>query len=156
MAGFFTLALPQSSKKYTGPRPPKPDLPYLLHATNLIPTETGVASEEGRKDETANVVKGNASPARTPLPEPIFLLTAEKLVPEKLELYRLAVGKTGNRELSIPKNTKKMKESMRPIRLSIARLDSNLYRLEATDLLENGPYCLSPSGSQEVFCFDVY
>lgn len=156
IAGLFTLALPQSSKKYSGPRPPKPDLPYLLHASTLVPTETGVATEESRKEETANVVKGSASPARTPLPEPIFLLTAEKLIPEKLELYKLTVGKTGNRELSIPKNPKKAKDSARPIRLSIAKLDANLYRLEATDLLENGPYCLSPSGSQDVFCFDVY
>jgi len=156
MAGLFTFALPQSSKKYSGPRPPKPDRPYLLHATDLVPTESGVASEETRKEETANVIKGSASPARTPLAEPIFLLTSEKLIPEKLELYRITVGKTGNRELAIPKNVKKMKDAMKPIRLSIAKLDSTLYRLEATDLLENGPYCLSPSGSQDVFCFDVY
>jgi hypothetical protein len=150
------LALAQAPKKYTGPKPPKPDLPYLLHASNLVPTETGTAAEETRKDETANVVKGSTSSARTPLAEPIFLLASEKLVPEKLELYRVAVSKSGNREVTAPKNPKKMKDAAKPIRLSIAKLEAGLFRLEVTEALDNGSYCLSPSGSQDVFCFDVY
>ena len=28
-----------AAEKYTGPRPPKADVPYLLHADNLIETE---------------------------------------------------------------------------------------------------------------------
>ena len=40
--------------------------------------------------------------------------------------------------------------------ISVSKLESGLYRLEATEALENGSYCLSPSGSQDVFCFDVY
>jgi hypothetical protein len=56
----------------------------------------------------------------------------------------------------MPKNPKKMKDAAKPIRLSIARVDSNIFRLEATEALDNGSYCLSPSGTQEVFCFDVY
>lgn len=152
-----TLAWAQTGgKKYTGPRPPKPDLPYLLHAANLVPTEAGTASEESRKDDTANIVKGSSSPARTPLAEPIFLLASEKLTPEKLELYRVAVSKAGNREVVFPKNPKKMKDAPKPVRLSVAKLDGNIYRLEATEALENGSYCLSPSGSADVFCFDVY
>jgi hypothetical protein len=144
------------SKKYTGPRPPKADLPYLLHASNLVPLEAGTASEESRKDDTANIVKGSSSPARTPLAEPIFLLASEKLVPEKLELFRVTVSKSGNREVTMPKNPKKMNDAAKPIRLSIARVDSNIFRLEATEALDNGSYCLSPAGTQEVFCFDVY
>jgi hypothetical protein len=144
------------SKKYTGPKPPKPDVPYLLHASNLVPLETGTASEESRKDETANIVRGSASPARTPLAEPIFLLASEKLTPEKLELFRVTLSKAGNREVVMPTNKKKMKDAPKPIRLSIAKVDSNIYRLEATEALDNGSYCLSPSGTQEVFCFDVY
>ena len=151
-----TGALAQAPKKYTGPKPPKPDLPYLLHATTLVPLEAGKASEEARKDDTANVVKGSSSPARTPLAEPIFLLASEKLVPEKIELYRVAVSKAGNREVVMPKNPKKMKDAAKPVRLSVSKLESGLYRLEATEALENGSYCLSPSGSQDVFCFDVY
>lgn len=156
--GFLAVAATAQSggKKYTGPRPPKPDLPYLLHAANLIPTEQNTAAEESRKDETANVVKGSASTARTPLAEPIFLLASEKLVPEKLELYKVNVSKAGNREVTFPKNPKKMKDAAKPIRLSVAKVDSSIFRLEATEALENGAYCLSPSGSQDVFCFDVY
>ncbi len=150
------LILAQAPKKYTGPKPPKPDMPYLLHASNLVPLEKGSAAEESRKDETANVVKGAASTARTPLAEPIFLLASEKLVPEKLELYRVTVSKSGNREVTVPKNPKKMKDAAKPIRLSVAKLDGGLFRLEATEALEIGSYCLSPSGSQDVYCFDVY
>jgi hypothetical protein len=156
LALAFAAAGWAQSKKYTGPKPPKPDLPYLLHATNLIPLEVGTATEESRKDDTANIVKGAASPARTPLAEPIFLLTPEKLTPEKLELFRVTVSKSGNREVVMPKNVRKMKDSMKPIRLSISKVDANIYRLEATEALENGSYCMSPSGSQDVFCFDVY
>jgi len=32
-----------AADKYNGPRPPKPDLPYLVHADHLIPTEAGQA-----------------------------------------------------------------------------------------------------------------
>ena len=156
LAAATGLLLAQAPKKYTGPKPPKTDTPYLLHASTLVPLETGTAAEESRKDETANVVKGASSTARTPLAEPIFLLASEKLVPEKLELYRVTVSKSGNREVAVPKNAKKMKDAVKPIRLSVAKLEGSLFRLEATEALEIGSYCLSPSGSQEVYCFDVY
>ena len=32
------------AQKYDGPRPPKKDMIYLLHADNLVPTETGEAN----------------------------------------------------------------------------------------------------------------
>ena len=156
LAVLAVAVFAQTPKKYTGPKPPKADVPYLIHATTLIPLEHNTATEEARKDDTANVVKGSSSPARTPMAEPIFLLASEKLVPEKLELYRVNVSKTGNREVAFPNNKKKMKDAPKPIRLSVAKVDSNIYRLEATEALENGSYCLSPAGSQDVFCFDVY
>jgi hypothetical protein len=131
-------------------------MPYLLHAASLVPLEVGTANEESRKDETANIINGASSPARTPLAEPIFLLTSEKLSPEKLELFRVTFSQSGNREVTIPKNVKKMKHAAKPIRLSVAKVDTNIYRLEATEALDNGSYCLTPQGSQEVFCFDVY
>jgi len=142
-------------KKYAGPRPEKADLPYLLHASNLVPTEAGEATEEKRKDEVANIVKGAASPARTPLAEPIFLLHSEKLNPDKVELYAMSI-KNGNREVVIPTNPKKARNAPRPLRLSMTRLAEGLYRLEANQWLDNGEYCLSPSGTQQVFCFQVY
>ncbi|MBL8295615.1 MAG: hypothetical protein JNN08_27465 [Bryobacterales bacterium] len=149
------LLLGQNQKKYSGPRPEKADMPYLLHASNLVATEVGEASEEKRKDEVANIVKGAASTARTPLAEPIFLLRSEKLSPDKVELYAMSV-KNGNREVVIPTNPKKAKNAPKPLRLSMTRLEEGLYRLEANQWLDNGEYCLSPSGTQQVFCFQVY
>ncbi|HET9886767.1 MAG TPA: hypothetical protein VFR10_04580, partial [bacterium] len=102
---FFALALLlplHAWQKYTGPRPPKPDIPYLLHGSTLLETEVQEAKDEQRKDENAAVINGTASPAKTPVPEPIFLFLAEKIAPEKLEMYKLAVTKDGRREVVFP------------------------------------------------------
>lgn len=144
------LALAQ---KYTGPRPPKPDLPYLLHASNLVATEPGEAKEEKRKDDTVYAVAGVSSAAKTPLAEPIFLIQAQKLVPEKLQLYKLEV-KNGRREILFP--AKKRKDGPRPLYMSVTRLGEGIFRLEANETLENGEYSLTPDGSNQVFCFQVY
>jgi hypothetical protein len=148
------IAALAAQDKYSGPRPPKPDVPFLLHASNLVETETNEAKEETRKDAIANIVKGAASPARTPLAEPIFLIATEKLAAEKLELYKMEVAKNGAREVLIP--TKKRDKGPRPLRLSMRQLAPGLYRVEANEYLDNGEYCLTPSGSQTVFCFQVY
>jgi hypothetical protein len=141
------------AENYNGPRPPKPDLPYLLHASRLEETETAEAREEKRKDDTVYVIAGAAAPARTPLAEPIFLLETQKLSAERLELYKLEV-RNGRREALF--SAKRRRDSPRPIRLSVTRLDQNLYRLEAAVGLENGEYSLTPAGSNQVFCFQVY
>ncbi|NMC70251.1 MAG: hypothetical protein GYA57_09325 [Myxococcales bacterium] len=150
----FALAVPASTAaKYAGPRPPKPDVPYLLHASRLVETEVTEAKEEKRKNETVYAVSGTDSPARTPLAEPIFLLETQKLQAERLELYKLEL-RNGRREAVFPE--KKKRDAPRPIRLSVTRLDQNLYRLETTAGLENGEYSLTPPGSNQVFCFQVY
>lgn len=151
---LFVAALALAADKYAGPRPPKPDLPYLLHADNLIPTETNEAHQQTRGKDTVYVIPGPASPARTPLAEPIFLFWSEKIPPESLELYRLEV-KGGNRQIVFPE---KKKDQPRPYRIIVTRLDEKLYRLEVSERfgLENGPYSLTPAGSNQVFCFDVY
>jgi hypothetical protein len=141
------------AENYNGPRPPKPDLPYLLHASRLEETETAEAREEKRKDDTVYVIAGAAAPARTPLAEPIFILETQKLSAERLELYKLEV-RNGRREALF--SAKRRGNSPRPIRLSVTRLDQNLYRLEAAVGLENGEYSLTPAGSNQVFCFQVY
>jgi len=137
---------------YTGPRPPKPDVLYLVHAANLLPTEVTEAQQDGKKDETTFSVPGAASSARTPLAEPIFLLRSEKIKPSALELYRFEV-KNGRRQLTL---SKKRKDNTGPFHLSITKLDKDLYRVEADEALENGEYSLSPNGSNSVFCFQVY
>lgn len=144
-----------AADKYTGPRPPKPDVPYLMHADNLVEPENADAKEEKRGDETTYVVAGASSPARTPLAEPIFLLETQKIAPESLELYRLEV-KNGRRQIMF--HAKKKKDNPRPVRLIVSRLEANLYRIEVSENLglENGEYSLTPAGSNQVFCFQVY
>ena len=151
-AALFVPAL--SGADYTGPKPPKPDVPYLLHADSLVETEATEAKEDKRKDETIYSISGASSPAKTPMAEPIFLFLSEKHQPEALELYQLEV-KGGSRQVVI---SEKKKKSARPIRLSLTRVADRLYRIEVNEGmgLENGQYSLTPSGSNEVFCFEVY
>jgi hypothetical protein len=156
IACLMSFAWPAlAQREYSGPRPPKPDIPFLLHASNLIETETSQAREETRKDVVANIVEGASSPIKTPLAEPIFLIESQKVLPEKLELYLMAVVK-GSREVVIPTNPKKMKDAQRPVRMSVNKLAPGLFRIEAAQELEIGEYCMSPSGSSQVFCFQVY
>jgi hypothetical protein len=148
-----TLGLTGADQKYTGPRPPKPDVPYLMHADNLIETEVMEAKQEDRGRDTLAWVPGTSSPVRTPLAEPIFLIDAQKIVPEKLELYKFEV-KRDRREVAFPK--KQSRDAPRPIRLTVRQIEGKLYRIEANETLENGEYALSPDGSDQVFAFQVY
>ena len=152
IAILLLAALAFSADEYTGPRPPKADVLYLVHASNLVPTEVAEAQQEGKKDDTTFSVPGAASTARTPLAEPIFLLRTEKIRPDSLELYRFEV-KNGRRQLTL---SKKRKDTSGPFHLSITKLDKDLYRVEADEALEDGEYSLSPNGSNAVFCFQIY
>jgi hypothetical protein len=133
---------------YSGPTPPMADVIYLVHADNLIPTEAGEAKQE--KGDVYSV-PGVAAAARTPLAEPIFLLKSDKLSAESLELYRLEV-KGGRRETAVSGR----RRGGRPLHLQVTRLERGLYRIEASETLENGEYALTPAGSNRVFCFEVY
>jgi hypothetical protein len=139
-------------QRYMGPTPPQPDTPYLLHASNLIPTEASEAKEEERKNEVAYRMNGAESPVKTPLASPIFLFDSQKITPEQLEIYRVE-SKNGMREVVFKKKRDKNPQSFR---LSIERLTGNLYRLEVVESLENGEYCLTPNSSNQVFCFQVF
>ena len=146
--------LPVSGQKYSGPRPPKSDVPYLLHATNLVATEvTEAKQQEGKKDSTTYYVAGAASSAKTPLAEPIFIMASEKIKADTIELYRFEV-KNGRRELVL--GQKRTRNGPRPLKLTVTRLEGGLYRLEAAETLENGEYSLSPMGSDQVFCFQIF
>src|SRR5437660_393903 len=76
------------AQKYTGPRPAKTDVPYLMHASNLVQTEVQEAQQEGKKDSSTYTVPGASSTAKTPLAEPILILATEKLTADSLELYK--------------------------------------------------------------------
>ncbi len=140
-----------AQQKYDGPKPPRPDLPYLKHASNLIPTESATATEEKqKKEDILYVIAGPASTARTPLASPIFIMQADQLSPDKLELYQLDVKNNRRQILMGPKR------DVKPIRIELTRLGGNLYRIEVDESLEPGEYSLTPNGSNQVFCFQVY
>jgi hypothetical protein len=138
------------AQKYDGPKPPKPDVPYLKHATNLVPLEAAEAKGQKQKNDTLYVVEGAQSSVKTPLASPIFLFQSSKVLPDKLGLYKFEI-KGGHREILFGP-----KRSPRPIRLEVMHLDGNLYKIEVTDSLEPGEYSLSPEGSNQVFCFQVF
>lgn len=150
---LVSLTAAGPAEKYTGSWPPKQDVPYLVHADNLIETEIAEAKNEDKGNDRTAWVTGVSSPVRTPLAEPIFLIEVQKLTPEKIELYKFDV-KRGRREVTLPR--KAGKSGSRALRLTVTRIEGKLYRLEANEGLENGEYSLSPDGSDQVFCFQVY
>ncbi len=143
-----------AQERYKGPRPPKPDVPYLVHADNLIETDVAQAREEQKKDDSVFIVPGPAASAKTPVAEPIFLFQSDKISPDSLELYAMEV-KNGNRQVVV---SKKRKNSSKQHRLMVTKLDDKLYRIEVNEGLglENGEYSISPQGTNEVFCFSEY
>jgi hypothetical protein len=148
---LFAAVFAVSAQKYDGPRPPKPDLPYLKHAENLIPTDAADAKEEHKKDDILYIIAGANATARTPLTSPVFILQADKLVPDRLQLYKLD-SKNGRREILF--NPKKPPKALH---VEVTRLTPDkLYKLEVEDALEAGEYSLSPEGSNQVFCFQVF
>jgi hypothetical protein len=139
------------NEKYSGPNPPQKDIPYLLHADNLVETEVVTASQTSKKDEQIFSVNGETSSARTPLAEPIFLMAPDRLVPSSLGLYRFDVS-GGHRQVGI----KKRGRGVKSYHTSVRNLTAGLVRIEAAEYLENGEYCLSPEGENTAFCFTVY
>jgi hypothetical protein len=145
-------AFPLLAQKYSGPKPPKPDLPYLVHADNLVETESAQAEQQEGKNETTYVIPGATSKARTPLSSPVLLILTDQLQADKLQLYKLE-SKGGQRQILF---LRKKKQVARPARLNVTHLDENLYRIEVDEILENGEYSLTPPDSNKVFCFQVY
>jgi hypothetical protein len=140
------------AQKYEGPRPAKLDLPYLVHADNLVPTEAADAKREDRKNEVVYVIPGANSSARTPLSSPVFVILAEEIQASHLQLYKLE-SKSGQREVLL---TRRKKLVAHPIRLNVTKVEDNLYRIEVDEILGNGEYSLTPEGSDQVFCFQIY
>ncbi|HEU0120318.1 MAG TPA: hypothetical protein VFQ91_07330 [Bryobacteraceae bacterium] len=155
LALAVALAAAVLAQKYEGPRPEKPDLPYLLHAAHLLPLDQQEAKEEKRKDGTAFLADGAAAKARTPLAEPILIFETKSIAPERLTLYKMEV-KGNSREVFFYDNPKKRKDSSKSFRLTMTKVGQGLYRLEPTEPLPNGEYALSPADSNTVFSFTIY
>lgn len=148
---LFAAVFAASAQKYNGPVPAKPDLPYLKHADTLVPTEVVEAKEEKKKEEITYVIAGANSTAKTPLATPIFIFQADKLVADRLGLYKLE-SKSGHREV-----TASPKKPLKAIRVVVSHLSGNLYRIEVDESLEPGEYVLSPEGTNLIsFCFQVF
>jgi hypothetical protein len=145
-------AWPLLAQKYAGPRPAKPDLPYLMHADNLIPTENVEAKPEDRKGDVNYVIPGANSAVRTPLASPAFLMMTDQIQADRVQLFKMQ-SKGGRREVLY---TRRKKLVAHPLRLNVTRLDENLYKIEVDEILENGEYLLTPPDSNQVFCFQIY
>ena len=150
----LAVAVAASAQKYDGPAPPKTDLPYLKHGDNLVPTEAVMASQSAQKKSSTFTIQGASSSAKTPLAEPIFILETKSLDPASLELWRFEV-RNGERSVSVTGGVHH-KGASGPYHLSVTKIGDRLYRLEAQEMLENGEYSLSPAGSNQAFCFQIY
>src|SRR5579859_5657353 len=141
------------AQKYDGPRPAKPDIPYIKHAESLLATEVTEATEEKRKDDILYVIAGAGSTVKTPLASPILLFQSDKIGPDKLQLFKFE-SKNGRREILF---SHKKKQTAMPIRTDVTKISNdNLYQIEVNGSLDKGEYSLSPDGSNQVFCFQVY
>ncbi len=147
---FSATALAQP--KYSGPKPPKQDIPYLVEGDTLVSMDVATATRQERKDDALYTIPGQASIAKTPLASPVFVIDAAKFDVAKLQLFHLEI-KNGHREITF---RKKGKSGLQPITMSVSLVSGTLYRLEVVPGLENGEYSLSPEGSDQVFCFTVF
>ncbi len=147
----IVAAVCASAQKYSGPLPAKPDLPYIKQAATLLPMELAEARPEKAGSRTRYVIEGAASPVKTPIPLPIFILKAQKLAAERLQLYRME-AREGHREYVVgganPPDV---------LHLEVTRLSADgLCRIAVSDPLDPGEYVLSADGSKQVFCFQVF
>lgn len=144
-------ARPQSANV---PEPPKADIPYLLSGDDLVQTEAAEATEshdgKKRKEETMYTVAGEHSKAKTPLASPIFVVKQDSLDVERLEIYRFDVV-DGQRRVTFS-----AKKTVRPYTLTVTKTGEARYRMEVNESLPAGEYGITPSGSNQVFCFAVY
>lgn len=137
------------------PEPPKPDLPYLVMADDLVPTEALTAQTENRNQgkknrESTYSIPGEHAAAKTPLASPIFAFKRKDLDVERFEVYPFVL-RNGHREVTFSSK----KETAR-YTLTVIKLSDDLYRLEVNESLPAGEYAITPNGSDQVFCFAVF
>lgn len=148
LLSIMVAACAATAQKYDGPRPPKPDLPYLKHADTLLPTEAVEAKAQKKKDDTLYTIDGANSTAKTPLAAPILLFESARINPENLQLFRME-SKDGHREFIVQK-------AGEPIRIEVTKLGDTLSKIEPYNGLDPGEYALLEGGSKQVFCFAVF
>jgi hypothetical protein len=143
-----------AQKKDSQPKPPRTDLPYLLQADKLLPTDITTATRS--KDDQVITLNGATSTARTPLPEPIFLFSSGQISASQFELFHFQIS-NGHREWK--KGGQERPDNDAPedtIRLTLRPVQQNVTRIEAAEMLAPGEYALIPRGQTTAFCFTVY
>src|SRR5580704_10859115 len=116
LAAALSACSALAADNYTGPKPPKPDLHYLMHGSNLVPTEIKEAKEEKKGAETVYTIAGATSSAKTPLPEPRFILDAQSIAPEHMELFKVD-ARDNLREVTL--TAKRKKGGNRPLHMTV-------------------------------------
>lgn len=152
-AGLTNVPI-HAQQKSTQPKPPKPDLPYLLEVEKLIPTDEQIVTRS--KDDQTMTIPGTTSSARTPLPEPIFLFLPGKIEATQFELFHFQVT-DGHRQWT--KGSEERPDNDAPedaIRLTLRPLGGGVVRIEAAEMLDPGEYALIPRGQNTAFCFTVF
>ncbi len=80
------------------------------------------------------------------------MIDATTLDADKLALFRFDV-KNGHREVTLRQDGK---GGSIPLHIETTKVSGHLYQIRVIDSLENGEYGLSPDGSNEAFCFEVF
>jgi len=148
---LFATAL-IAEQGYSGPIPSKTDTPYLVHADRLVETEAQTARQRAGKAQVSYLIAGDKSGVRTPLASPTLVIETAGMDVRKLQLFRLEV-KNGVREVTFFSNSR---AGAVPLRTEITEISDGLYRIAVVDSLPAGEYGLSPDGTNDVFCFEVF
>ncbi len=149
---FLIAGCLAAADKYSGPVPPKPDIPYLLHASSLVETEVANAQQGKKTDQYT--ISGASSPARTPLAEPIFIIDARSDPARHLRAVPVGRQRRQSRSL-VEQQSPARRQSLRCISPSSLWAAISI-RVEVDEALENGEYALSPANDNRAYCFEIY
>lgn len=132
--------------------PPKQDIPYLIHGSEIRELEQAQARQEETKKQLVFWIPGAAASVKTPLAAPEFLIDSKDIDPRDLRLYGFEVSK-GRREILFRKNKKIVAE---PFFLQLDGVEARVVRIRTGASLPPGEYTLTPEGSNAVFTFAVF
>ena len=134
------------------PNPPKPDIPYLIHGSDIRELEQVDAKEELTKNQLRYWIAGPAASVRTPLAAPEFLFDSQQIDPRDLTLFGFEI-KNGRRELLYSKKKKVVAE---PYFLNLEGVAGRVIRIRINASLAPGEYGITPDGQNIVFTFSVF
>ncbi len=155
-AVLFALALPgqetETKNRLGLPNPPKQDVPFLIHGSEILELEQAEAQQEENKNQLVFWIPGAAASVKTPLAAPEFLIDSKDIDPRDLKLYGFDVSK-GRREILYRKKKKIVAE---PYFLQLDGIEARVVRIRTGASLAPGEYALTPDGSNAVFTFAVF